>query len=202
MPQRGAFTLIELLIVIGIIGILAGMLFPVMGMVRESSRKTSCGSNQRQVVMEILDFVQTNQAWPGAKIGLTGAQLLPNPETNPLLKFKIMVGGNEVRLGMSLGTKQFICPSSTQQKDITVRSYAYSDAVAAGPKIAPNRIIMADRIATTADPLPQIANKQTFHKNLAVTVRADGRVGTLRGTNGVFANPDDAGINIYSYLAP
>lgn len=200
MPQRGAFTLIELLIVVAIIGILAAMLFPALNMVRESSRKTTCGSNQRQVVMEILDFVQANQAWPGAKMGLTGAQLLPNPDTNPLLKFKTMVGGNEVRLGMSLAAKQFICPSSTQQKDITVRSYAYSDAVAAGPKIAPNRIIMADRLSTSSDPLPQVPVNQTFHKGLTVTVGADGRVGTLRGTNGVFANPDDAGVNIFSYL--
>ena len=202
MPQRAAFTLIELLIVVSIIAILAGMLFPVMGMVRESSRKTTCGSNQRQVVLEILAFVQTNQAWPGTKISLTGAQLLPDPATNPLLKPVITVSGKPVRLGMSLAAKHFICPSNTRLKDPAVRSYAYSDVGAVGTKIAAGRIIMADRISTTADPLPQMAINQTFHKNLAVTVGADGRLGTLRGTNGVYVNPDDAGVNIYSYLTP
>lgn len=47
--QAGAFTLIELLTVIAIIGILAAILIPVVGRVRESGRAAVCASNLRQV---------------------------------------------------------------------------------------------------------------------------------------------------------
>lgn len=44
------FTLIELLTVIAIIGILAAILIPVTGAVRESAKRANCLSNQRQIL--------------------------------------------------------------------------------------------------------------------------------------------------------
>ncbi|AHF90169.1 hypothetical protein OPIT5_07960 [Opitutaceae bacterium TAV5] len=46
---RCAFTLVELLTVIAIIGILAAITIPVTGRVRESVRTASCASNLRQI---------------------------------------------------------------------------------------------------------------------------------------------------------
>ena len=53
-----AFTLIELLVVIAIIAILAAILFPVFAQARESARMTSCLSNQKQIALGILQYVQ------------------------------------------------------------------------------------------------------------------------------------------------
>jgi len=57
-PRERGFTLIELLVVIAIIAILAAILFPVFASARESGRKASCLSNEKQIVMALLMFAQ------------------------------------------------------------------------------------------------------------------------------------------------
>ena len=57
-PTNRAFTLIELLVVIAIIAILAAILFPVFAQAREKARQTSCLSNEKQLALAVLQYVQ------------------------------------------------------------------------------------------------------------------------------------------------
>src|SRR5918998_2717992 len=68
------FTLIELLVVIGIIAILAAILFPVFARAREAARKTQCVSNVRQFGMAVMQYVQDyDEQFPPR---------FPNPDPN------------------------------------------------------------------------------------------------------------------------
>ncbi len=60
--KAGAFTLIELLTVIAIIGILAAIIIPTVGKVRSSARTATTISNAKQVGMAMLLYAQENRS--------------------------------------------------------------------------------------------------------------------------------------------
>ena len=55
---RRGFTLIELLVVIAIIAILAAILFPVFAKARAKARQASDASNQKQIALGFIQYIQ------------------------------------------------------------------------------------------------------------------------------------------------
>src|ERR1700722_19614124 len=59
--RRGGFTLVELLVVIGIIAVLISLLLPALNRAREAGKTVACLSNLRQCAMGFRQYANDYQ---------------------------------------------------------------------------------------------------------------------------------------------
>src|SRR5689334_4961320 len=60
---RGGFTLVELLVVIGIIAILVAFLMPALTKARESALRAACGTQMRQYGIALQIYLNDYKGW-------------------------------------------------------------------------------------------------------------------------------------------
>src|SRR5215213_3814938 len=98
--RKRAFSLIELMVVIGIIAVLIGFLLPSLQMARQSALRLQCMTNLRTIGQGLMMYANTYKHLP-LRLGLVNA-----PDTGDSW------GYDEELIAFKAATKQtFICPA-------------------------------------------------------------------------------------------
>lgn len=119
--KRRAFTLVELLVVIGIIAVLISLLLPALGRARESAKTIKCSSNLRQIGQAMLLYTQAyRDVLPIGYINWGHAGYTYGDHwANILVRSKCAIAPNAVNEPGFNANSIFICPSTRNVWDVT-----------------------------------------------------------------------------------
>ncbi len=128
---RKAFTLIEVLVVITIIGLLVALLLPAVQSAREAARRVQCANNLKQIGLALSVYTTTFGVLPagqGGKGQSVHVALLPYLDQRPLYaSFNLDVGMDDEINYTAISTRvsTFLCPSDpVSQRQFAPTNYA------------------------------------------------------------------------------
>jgi prepilin-type N-terminal cleavage/methylation domain-containing protein/prepilin-type processing-associated H-X9-DG protein len=130
-----AFTLVELLIVLAIIGTLIGLLLPAVQRIRDAAARTQCANNLRQIALAVHNHNDTVGSLPAGMRYRNGrdpyflmswlTQLLPFVEQDNLWRGTQAAYSqstwplnNPPHVGLATVLPLFVCPSDSLARDV------------------------------------------------------------------------------------
>jgi len=164
------FTLVELLVVVTIIGALIGLLVPAVQAARESSRRTACANNLRQIGLALQSYHEAHQSFPPGGIELASrkrggrqfawcAFLLPQLDQMALyqaIDFERPYYDPENRTAAATPLPVFLCPSASGASDRLADGLGATDYGGifgeriTGPNEPPKGVMLYDRAISLA----------------------------------------------------
>ncbi|MEW6355596.1 MAG: prepilin-type N-terminal cleavage/methylation domain-containing protein [Planctomycetota bacterium] len=164
--RSAGFTLTEMIVVIGIIGVVLGLLTPVIARVRKAGRDTQCKSNLRQIFQAYKIYVSDNQ---GKK---------PMATNRPSLRLNDLPSIADV-LESYCGRKVFRCPLDKLEFFETEGS-SYEFNVVAYGRVVQQTDPFIEAVKMTVDPpsIPAFYDYECFH----------GKEDSGHGKNAVFGD--------------
>lgn len=116
--KRTAFTLVELLVVIGIIAVLISMLLPALNRARQQAVSTQCLSDLKQIGNAYLMYANENQGWlpPGASADYDFTAGTSNQTPERFAQWGVPGTTLEVRFGVTLAMAKYLGVPNPQFK--------------------------------------------------------------------------------------
>jgi prepilin-type N-terminal cleavage/methylation domain-containing protein len=132
--MRRGFTLVELLTVIAIIAILAAIIFPVAGTVRENARKSRCMSNLSQIFVALQSYKEDYRAYPPV-LGAYAVDANGNLTCNPAQAVQFNLAPKPLGSYLQNNAEIFYCPNNPidDKRIITQAVYPQGHALADQP---------------------------------------------------------------------
>lgn len=184
---RPAFTLVELLVVIGIIALLISILLPTLGRARKAANTIKCSSNIRGILQGMQMYASQNKGWiPGGPV--TTGRFLYDPNN---------LNAANPALGSSFTALNSNCPEIVQNWDwmspiAKVLGYKFNTDGSAAARLG----TPGDMASITASRFEVLRNMQAFQcpENDIIAVPYSAAAGSNPCIAGPLVSYDTAGI--------